>query len=241
MRVWAIVLAAGEGKRAGGVKALLKLGGRTFLEAVVTAVHEAGCEPVIVVGGAEGSRVEAEASRLGAGFVLNEHWRSGQFSSLKAGAMKAREVEAAKAVALAVASAQSPGPANARTVAAASANAPRPAALVALVDHPWVRPETYRTLLEAFRESPGRIVIAVCEDRQTRRVRRGHPVVIPTDILTEVIAAPDGTTLRDIIRGHADLVLEVRVDDPGVLKNINTAADLRDVEGPGSCNGETVH
>lgn len=195
-----IVLAAGEGRRAGGVKALLTLGARTFLERVVTAVRAAGCEPVIVVGGAEGPRVEAEARRLGAGFVLNEHWREGQFSSLRAGT--------------------------------AGAHPAGTAALVALVDHPAVKPETYRTLLDAFRGSAGSIVIPVCEDRQTRRLARGHPVVLPAGVLAQVSAAPDGTTLRDLIHKNADLVLEVRVEDTGVLKDVDTVADLKDVGGP---------
>jgi molybdenum cofactor cytidylyltransferase len=94
-----------------------------------------------------------------------------------------------------------------------------------------VRPETYRTLLDAFRASPGRIVIPICEDTKTGRTTRGHPVVVPAEMLTEIVAAPDDTTLRDLIRREADMVLEVRVEDAGVLKDVDTLADLKELGG----------
>ena len=199
VQVTGIVLAAGEGRRAGGVKALLTLGGQTFVERVVTAVRDAGCEPVTVVGGADAVRVETEAQRLGADFVLNEHWEKGQFTSLRAGVV---------------------------STLARDPHAVGTAALVALVDHPAVLPETYRTLVSTFRAAPDRIVIPVYEDGRTRKLTRGHPVVLPPEVLEEVAAAAEGATLRDIIHERAGLILEVRVEDQGVLKDIDTAADL---------------
>jgi nicotine blue oxidoreductase len=245
-QITGIVLAAGEGRRAGGVKALLELGGRTFLDRVVTAVRGAGCEPVIVVGGADSARVEAEARRLGAGFVLNEQWRDGQFSSLKAGAgsvrtlgttsafgtADARSLGTTSAQALENTDSRALGTADAPSVGAAGPRPPGTAALVALVDHPEVRSETCRTLVDAFRESPDRIVIPVCEDRRTGRLTRGHPVVLPPEVLAEVAVAPDGATLRDIIHARAGLIVEVRVEDPGVLKDVDTAADLKELGAP---------
>ncbi len=219
-----IVLAAGEGRRAGGVKAMLVLDGRTFLERVVTASRGAGCDPVIVVGGAEAARVEAEARRLGADFVLNEHWERGQFTSLKAGTAEAMRMAAARA--------RIAGTAGAPVGSAGGGVSRDAAALVALVDHPAVLPATYRALLDAHHGAPGRIVVPVFEDGRTGKVVRGHPVVLPPDVLAEVASAPDGTTLRDIVHEHAGLILEVRVADPGVLKDVDTAADLKDIGGP---------
>lgn len=195
-----IVLAAGEGRRAGGSKAFLKIGGQTFLERIVAGIREAGCQPVIVVGGAAGALIEDEAGRLGASFALNENWQQGQFSSLRAGLTRL--------------------------------NDPRAAVLVALVDHPFVCVETYRSLIDAFMNSPDRIVIPVCEDKRAQRLLRGHPVVIPADVLVEIAVAPDDLTLRDIIRKHSDLVLETPVEDQGVLKDIDTVADLEELEHP---------
>jgi len=45
----AIVLAAGEGRRMGGPKALLVVGGKPLLRQHVERLLEAGCEPIVVV------------------------------------------------------------------------------------------------------------------------------------------------------------------------------------------------
>ena len=48
--IGAVVLAAGEGRRLGGQgKALLDVGGVTFLERVIRTSREGGCDPVWVV------------------------------------------------------------------------------------------------------------------------------------------------------------------------------------------------
>jgi len=80
-----VILAAGEGKRIGQTKALIKLDGTTFLEKVADRLKAAGCKPILVVGGADYDEVKKEADRLKIGFVHNANWESGQFSSLKAG------------------------------------------------------------------------------------------------------------------------------------------------------------
>jgi molybdenum cofactor cytidylyltransferase len=47
----ALILAAGEGKRMGGPKALLKLDGETLLQRAIRLATAAGCDPVIAVVG----------------------------------------------------------------------------------------------------------------------------------------------------------------------------------------------
>lgn len=80
-----VILAAGEGKRIGQTKALIKLDEITFLERVVGCLKAVACKPILVVGGADYRKVEAEAARLGIGFAHNTKWEDGQFSSLKIG------------------------------------------------------------------------------------------------------------------------------------------------------------
>ena len=47
----AILLAGGRGSRMGGIrKPLLEVGGRTLLDAAITAARDAGCDPVVGVG-----------------------------------------------------------------------------------------------------------------------------------------------------------------------------------------------
>ncbi|UCF77887.1 MAG: nucleotidyltransferase family protein [Candidatus Eiseniibacteriota bacterium] len=183
-----VILAAGEGRRIGRSKALLEIDGVKFLERVVLAIRAAGCEPVVVVGGADADAVRAEAQRLDARFALNSDWERGQFSSLKVGL-------------------------------AGSGSEPQ-GVMVALVDHPFVAEETYRLLFEAFKAAPQKIFIP------SHRGTRGHPVVVPRKIVDEIVRSSDDLTLRDVMKKHADLIVELEVKDPGILKDVDTAVDL---------------
>jgi molybdenum cofactor cytidylyltransferase len=187
-RVAGVILAAGEGRRAGRNKGLLEIGGVTFIEKVAIPLREAGCEPVLVVGGADADAVQEESERLGLSFVVNENWRRGQFSSLKTGLSH---------------------------LATGAAGA-----FVALVDHPFVADETYRALLIKFSASPGSIVVP------SHGGRRGHPVLIPEQVIEEILLSPDDSTLRDIMRKHRNLIIQQEVTDSGILKDIDTLAEL---------------
>ena len=52
MRVAGLVLAAGEGRRLGGPKALLVIDGERLVDRTVRVLYDAGCTPVYVVAGA---------------------------------------------------------------------------------------------------------------------------------------------------------------------------------------------
>jgi CTP:molybdopterin cytidylyltransferase MocA len=80
-----IILAAGEGRRFGQCKALARLDGITFLEAVALRLKAIGCNPVIVVGGRYPDDILDEAERLKIDCVINTDWKQGQFTSLKTG------------------------------------------------------------------------------------------------------------------------------------------------------------
>jgi CTP:molybdopterin cytidylyltransferase MocA len=78
-RVAGLVLAAGQGSRLGGPKALVELDGERLVDRAVRVLREGGCEPVYVVSGA----VTVEAP--GATTVVNDDWATGMASSLRAG------------------------------------------------------------------------------------------------------------------------------------------------------------
>jgi nicotine blue oxidoreductase len=83
MRIVAIVLAAGEGSRIGGPKALLRLGDRSFLAHACGALQRPGVGSVVAVIGAEAARVRAEADLPGEVVVVeNRGWREGMLSSV---------------------------------------------------------------------------------------------------------------------------------------------------------------
>jgi molybdenum cofactor cytidylyltransferase len=91
---------------------------------------------------------------------------------------------------------------------------------ITLVDHPFVASETYRLMKEAFAKFPKRIVIPVYD------YKRGHPILIPAEIIRQIIESSEETTLRDIIKNHESMVIQFRCEDPGVLKDIDTKDDL---------------
>jgi molybdenum cofactor cytidylyltransferase len=84
-----IVLAAGRSRRMGEPKALLALGGATFLARTVAALREGGCGDVVVVVGPlddDTSRSVAEQARaMGARVAVNGREDSEQADSLRAG------------------------------------------------------------------------------------------------------------------------------------------------------------
>jgi len=84
VRIAALLLAAGEGRRIGGCKALLEAGGTDFLEACARLLG-AAVEEVIAVTGAGAERVEARARELGLVCVRNPRPRDGMLASLRLG------------------------------------------------------------------------------------------------------------------------------------------------------------
>jgi nicotine blue oxidoreductase len=93
VKLAAIVLAAGEGRRMGGTpKALVRLGGVTFLERCLDRLRAAPIDHAFIVLGSRADEVRAE-SRLpeNASFVQNPGWQSGMLSSLLAGLSAAEE------------------------------------------------------------------------------------------------------------------------------------------------------
>jgi CTP:molybdopterin cytidylyltransferase MocA len=82
-----IILAAGEGRRAGGYKPLMPLGAEAVVDRVIAAASAVASE-VRVVGGSEFARLEAHLARRWPGatvVVRNAQWERGMFSSVQAG------------------------------------------------------------------------------------------------------------------------------------------------------------
>jgi CTP:molybdopterin cytidylyltransferase MocA len=78
-RVAGVLLAAGEGRRLGSPKALVKVGGVRLVDRGVALLREGGTAPVVAVMGA------AVVELLGVIIVHNPDWRTGMGSSLAAG------------------------------------------------------------------------------------------------------------------------------------------------------------
>lgn len=81
----AILLAAGAGRRLGGCKALLELGGVTALERCLAALRDGGAGRLRVVLGHQAAEVAAAVDLSACEVLLNPAPERGQTSSLRAG------------------------------------------------------------------------------------------------------------------------------------------------------------
>jgi molybdenum cofactor cytidylyltransferase len=78
-----LVLAAGESKRIGTPKALLKIRTETFVERITSVLHSAGIQNIILVAGMHHEEIRKNAE--GIAVVFNSQHQLGQFSSLQTG------------------------------------------------------------------------------------------------------------------------------------------------------------
>ena len=81
----AIVLAAGASSRFGSPKQLARFEGRSLLQSAAALAREVTGERVTVVLGAAADKVESALAESNATIVVNEDWRDGMSSSIRAG------------------------------------------------------------------------------------------------------------------------------------------------------------
>lgn len=86
-------------------------------------------------------------------------------------------------------------------------------------DMPFVRAETVRAVIAKYRERA-----AIVSPRY--RGKRGHPVAMPLALRDDIRATPTNATLHEVIKRHAELRVDLDVDDPGVVRDVDTPADL---------------
>jgi molybdenum cofactor cytidylyltransferase len=187
-RIEGILLAAGESRRMGFPKPLLRLNGETFLSHTAAAMLVAVDRLIIILG----AHLEAVAAEVPAddriSVIENPDYRLGQLSSIKCG------------------------------LRAVTAHAD--AAIIHLVDHPTVRSETYTRLVGEYKLSGKPIVVVQYGGR------RGHPVLFDRSIFAELERTPVEVGARAVVRADNDRVMYAEVDDPGVLLDLDTPADL---------------
>ncbi|MGA8643542.1 nucleotidyltransferase family protein [Candidatus Binatus sp.] len=183
-----ILLAAGESRRMGYPKPLLKIDGQTFIERIAQSMLTVVPRLVIVLG-AHSDRARAVISRdQRIVIVENPKYSRGQLSSLKVG-LSAIQPDST-------------------------------AALVHLGDHPMVRAETFRTLVDSYNQTGQPIAIARYEGH------RGHPVIFDRAIFAELQSAPEEEGARHVVNADASRVVYVDMDDPGINLDLDTPSDL---------------
>jgi molybdenum cofactor cytidylyltransferase len=105
------------------------------------------------------------------------------------------------------------------SIQAGVAQAQGDAILVMPGDMPFVSPETVRAVIAAYERKP-----AIVSPRY--RGKRGHPVALPLSLRDEIREASPGATLHDVIHAHIDTRLDVDVDDPGIIHDVDRPDDL---------------
>ena len=83
-----IILAAGPSTRLGKSKQLLQYKGESLIRRAVRTGAEAGCDPIIVVLGANSEKIETEIDPQTAHVVNNIAWEEGMGSSIRTGLSK---------------------------------------------------------------------------------------------------------------------------------------------------------
>jgi molybdenum cofactor cytidylyltransferase len=91
--------------------------------------------------------------------------------------------------------------------------------VVALADMPFVAPETIRRVAAALQD--GAELAA-----PTYRGSRGHPVGFAAPYRDDLVVLTGDAGARDVLERDRTRMRTVEVDDPGVLRDIDTPADL---------------
>jgi molybdenum cofactor cytidylyltransferase len=92
--------------------------------------------------------------------------------------------------------------------------------VLAFADQPAVLSETIGALVRAFLAGNAPLAIPLYQGR------RGHPIVLSALLAPEVLGLRASETLRTIVHRHLDRAAIVPVDDPWVLEDLDTPADV---------------
>ncbi len=96
--------------------------------------------------------------------------------------------------------------------------------LIVLGDQPLVAPATVNALLARRQATGARILVP------TYRGARGNPVLLHRSLSDEIAAITGDVGCRGVVRAHDADVLEVPVEDPGVLIDLDTPEEFSRLE-----------
>lgn len=191
----AIVLAAGASSRMGRPKAALPILHRadTFLARIIRVLTIAGLPDIVVVTGAAQDIVQQAAGRVG------RHVRFVHNAGWQSGQLSS------------LLSGLNAPPTNMVE-----------AALVTLVDVPFVSADTVRRVVHEWRVSGAPIV------RPAQGPRHGHPVVFDRALFDELRLADPNAGAKTVVRAHEQQSQNIASDDPGAFVDTDTEEDYRE-------------
>ena len=92
--------------------------------------------------------------------------------------------------------------------------------IIALADMPWLSSPTVERIANALRRGAGMVA-------PTHRGTRGHPVGFGAGRFVELQALSGDEGARSLLSARGAELELISVDDPGVLRDVDTPADLR--------------
>ena len=92
---------------------------------------------------------------------------------------------------------------------------------IVLGDQPMVRVQTLRSMMRAWREKRPRVLLPTCDGKH------GHPILLSCEGAGQILSLPRDATLKTYTSTQSEHTLELRVDDPAVLCDIDTPADYQ--------------
>ncbi len=105
-----------------------------------------------------------------------------------------------------------------------AASGGREAFLIVLGDQPLVSTATFDALLEQWASTGARILVPTYEGV------RGNPVLLHRSLSAEMESLEGDVGCRALVARHGREVVEVQVEDPGILVDVDTVEDLRRIE-----------
>ncbi|MDA0329318.1 MAG: nucleotidyltransferase family protein [Gemmatimonadetes bacterium] len=201
LRIIGVVPASGSSLRMGRRKALLGLDGETFLQLVIRALADGGCESVLVVAGAGENLIADEARKCGATVLVNPDPGEGPITSLR--------------------------------IALDSLDDSVDGIAYLPVDHPLVRAETVRDLLDATTEAGADLTIPVVGEK------RGHPTVFRRRLFAELLDPRLEGGARAVVHRHLESARLVPSEDSGAVRDIDTPEAYADAQSFVAARGGT--
>ena len=92
-------------------------------------------------------------------------------------------------------------------------------AMFTLVDHPMVALSTYNKLVDIWSGDKSSIVLP------SYNMRKGHPAIFPRFLFDAVLSREFPGGARDILKENREIIRFVTVDDPGIVKDVDTMED----------------
>lgn len=96
--------------------------------------------------------------------------------------------------------------------------------MVCLGDQPYIRTETYRLLMEAWKQSPEGSII-----QPIHKGRHGNPVIFSKSHRGSILAHHEPEGCKGIVQSNENLVVRVEVDDPGIHVDFDRPEDFTDL------------